>query len=398
MKPLIFYVDDEPHNLTVFEAALGDEWEVLTFDNPMQALKEMDKKTPWIIVSDQRMPNISGVEFLELSMKLHPNAVRMIVTGYSDENLVVESVRRAKVFDYIRKPWDYDDLEKSLARGIEFYKTDTERIRLQEEVKKREEELKTRNNELLQMTVDLEKANKNEIKMRQELECWVPPFVLWAINDNKIKFPMKKDIVGITFDIINSSAIHEIKVKEKSLRGEIIRLFSELIIKHGGWRESHTGDSAYGHFGLFEDSQNPREAALAVAREFRVALRSLCSVNNISVECGIALHTAKDSVVDIHTVQLNTPKGNIIQKSFDTTSSDIDLLHRIEKFVHTLPGTNIIMTKDFLHGLNQKPENIIALGSHKFLGQSNMAELYLIPSDRVKPEDIDSLKQVSKAA
>lgn len=391
MKPVIFYVDDEPHNLTVFEATVGDNFAIYTYDSPIKALEDIENHKPWVIVSDQRMPSMSGVSFLEFTKKIVPEAVRIIVTGYSDENLVVESVRKAQVFDYIRKPWEPQEIEHSIAKAIEFYRANEEAKKLTIELKKREEELKEQTLNLLRATHELEAANKREYEMRKEIECWVPPFVLWSLQDKHIKFPIKRDIVGVTFDIVNSAEIHDKIVEGRSLRSLVIQAFSEAIIRHGGWRESHTGDSAYGHFGLLDDKSNPYEAALAVAREFRVSLRGLASVHQVNIECGIALHVAREAIVDVHTVQLNTPRGVITQKSFDTTSSDIDLLHRIEKVTHDLPGTNIILTKAFVEGLRERPMGLLDLGSFDFKGQKKSVELLLIRSDKINDSDIPLL-------
>ncbi len=109
-KPIIFYVDDEPNNLTVFESSLPEEWDVKVFDNPLVALEALEKVRPAVIVTDQRMPQISGVRFLELARKINDDAIRIVCTGYSDENLIIQSVRSAQIFDYITKPWDADDL------------------------------------------------------------------------------------------------------------------------------------------------------------------------------------------------------------------------------------------------------------------------------------------------
>lgn len=395
MKPVIFYVDDEPHNLAVFEAALPEEWDIHIFDKPMEALEALSKFSPWIIVSDQRMPSCSGVQFLELSRKIHPDAVRIIVTGYSDEDSMVESVRKAQIFDYIRKPWDSTELEASLKRAIEFYQVHQEKIKLIQQLKERESELQKKNEELLKVSLDLEKAHKLEMEMRTELEAWVPPYILWAIKDPTIKFPMKKNIVGITFDLINSADIHNVSINGRPLRSTVIQLFSETIIRYGGHRESHSGDSAYGHFGLLQSNTNPFDAALSVAREFRVTLRGLAQTHNIQVECGLALHLAANSMVDVHTVQINTPQGIVTQKSFDTTSPDIDLLHRIEKLAHSLPGTNILLSKEFLESLSTVPTKILSLGPFLFKGQEKQVELYIIASDLVKEEDIVRLRQES---
>jgi class 3 adenylate cyclase len=224
--------------------------------------------------------------------------------------------------------------------------------------------------------------------MRRELECWVPPFVLWALQNPQLKFPIRRDLVGVTFDIIGSSRIHDVTIDGKPLRAAVIQLFSESILRHGGFRESHSGDSAYAHFGLMDGIRGYGEAALAAAREFRVALRGLNKVYHLDLECGIALHAAHDAVVDVHTVHLKTPAGDVTQKSFDTTSNEIDLLHRIEKLVHRLPGSNIIMTESFVEHLTTRPEELIYLGSRQFTGQSKPVKLYLIRSDMLTPEDL----------
>ncbi len=390
MKPVLFFVDDEPHNLTVFEAAMPDEWQVITFDNPLKALEALETASPWVIISDQRMPGITGVRFLELAKKLHPNAVRIIVTGYSEEDLVVESVRKAQIFDYIKKPWEPDDLQASISRSIEFYKASQEGRRLTEELQKR-------NVELEKTARELESARLREEGFRKELECWVPPFVLKFLEEKPENLPLKRDIVGIAFDIIESSAIHNKYVGDRPLRSFVIQAFSESLLRHGGWRESHSGDSAYGHFGLWENNSNPFEGALAAAREFRVALKSIADVHGIPIECGVALHVVRGCQVDIHKVQLNTASGSITQKSFDTSSIEIDLLHRMEKLVHKLPGTNIVMSEDFFRSLRISPPQVKELGRFRFKGQEKATQLFLFPSDRTTAEHLELVRQSSEA-
>ena len=133
-NPVIIYVDDEPRNLAVFEASMPDNWDIHIFDNPIEACKEFEILNPTLVLSDQRMPGMSGVEVLEEARKKCPDAIRIIVTGYSDEDLVIESVRKAKIYDYIRKPWDVDELEHRLLNAIDFFisekKNKTEKMQL----------------------------------------------------------------------------------------------------------------------------------------------------------------------------------------------------------------------------------------------------------------------------
>ena len=392
-KPLIFYIDDEPNNLTVFEAGLPSEWEIRTFSNPLQALEALNQVSPAVVVSDQRMPGFTGVQLLELVKKVAPHAVRIIVTGYSDEDLVIESVRRAQVYDYLRKPWDADELEKSIRRAIELHDATVANEKLTLELQARQKELDQKHQLLVDKTIRLEKSNEVEQGLRQELECWVPPFVRWALEEKTIQFPLKRDLVGITFDIIKSHEILGVLVDGKPLRSLAIHAFSEAIIRGGGWRESHAGDSAYGHFGLLEQKIDPYDAALSVAREFWGALRVISVKACVDLNCGIALHRCRDSYVDIHRVEIQTPREKVTQKSFDTTSGDIDLLHRMEKLVHPLRGTNIIFSEEFLNGVRGGIKNAVELGPVQLVGRKKPIQLYLLPDEGLTSQEIETFKK-----
>jgi FixJ family two-component response regulator len=393
MKPLIFFVDDEPMNLTVFEAALPDDWDVKTFHSPMKAFEAMESLIPCVIVSDQRMPDLTGVRFLELSKRLHPNAVRIIATGYSDEDLVVESVRKAQIFDYIRKPWDPDDLAASVRRAVDFFKANEQSRALLTQLQAREVELATQNARLTATTADLKAALEKAEAVRRELEAWAPPFILDSLDVGGLSFPIERDLVGIAFDIVDSSEIHGQKVDGQSLRKVVLRRFTEILLANGGWRESHAGDSGYGHFGLCRAVDSPVEAALATAREFRVALRGLSDTKGVGIECGIAVHLAPQSIVDLHAVNVNIGERQLTLKSFDTSSIAIDALHRMEKLTHALPGSNIIISGDVLRVLQNRPANCVELGECIFKGQRQATSLHLLPSDKVRPADLDKLRR-----
>jgi len=151
--------------------------------------------------------------------------------------------------------------------------------------------------------------------------------------------------------------------------------------------ESSSGDSVYGHFGALGSKHDPPVAALATAQEFRVALRGFTTLHKIDAECGIALHFAPKTLIQVHEIRTETIDGPVTQRCFDTDSTHVDLLHRMEKLVHFLPGTNIIMSKGFIDVLDYEPYQLIRLGHKKFKGQEDSVEIFLIKSDRVD-EDI----------
>lgn len=386
-SPVVLYVDDDTNNLNVLKALLSHKFNIKTFASPVQALEKVVELNPAIVVCDQRMPEMSGVKALEFVKKMVPHAIRIIVTGYSDEELVIQSVRSAQVFDYIKKPWAPTDLEKCLDRAVQHYRVLTEADRLFREVEER-------NNQLEIITNSLERSEQRERELRQELECWVPPFILWALSKKakKASFPSKHRLVVINYDLVKSSNLHGVEIDHKPVRSHVMRLFTEAIFKNYGWRESHAGDSSYGHFGLMNEKMNLCELAFATAREFRVALRSLADIHNLDLECGIGLHVAQNAVLDIHVANVRTADGHHVQKSFDTYSTEIDLLHHMEKLVHYLPGSNIIMTKEFVDGLSRPRDEITCVGAWKNSPTGYPIELHCLLSDKVKPSDLEEFR------
>lgn len=389
-RPLIMFVDDEPHNLVVFEASMPPQWEVKVFDNALSAVEKVEALKPAVIVSDQRMPGMMGVKFLELAGKLSPNSVRILVTGYSDEDLIIESVRAAKIFDYIRKPWEVEELVKRIEAAVLHNEMTIQREQLEAQLKARERELSERNAELTKNTLELERSNLQLQEMSRELSCWVPPVVAW-LSKNKVNFPVRKDLAVLAIDIIGSGAIHGLSVGETSLRALALQEFAILVIKHGGYVEHTEGDAAYANFGLSDLQTRPCDAAMAVALEFRAALLGIAGHHQKNLECGIGLHYAPQTEANISEYHVNTPKGVVIQKRFYTSSPDVDLVHRMEKHVHKLPGSNIVFSRQFLEQLSTPPKASTSIGSQLFKGQKSPVDLLLIKSDKVTEDDIRNL-------
>ncbi|HVK62338.1 MAG TPA: hypothetical protein VM432_12340, partial [Bdellovibrionales bacterium] len=224
-----------------------------------------------------------------------------------------------------------------------------------------------------------------------ELACWVPPAVTW-FAENQTKFPVKKDLAVMAIDIIDSGKIHGIKVGQKSLRSFVMEQFSMLVLKHGGYVESVEGDASYANFGLSHHTDRPCDAALAVAHEFRAALRGIASHHGQTIECGIGLHFAPQTEANISETHVSTAHGVVVQKNFYTSSTHIDLVHRMEKFVHKIPGSNIVFTRTFLEQLGTPPEREFeSIGEHLFKGQTAPVELLLIRSMLVKDADLTQL-------
>ncbi len=117
----VLYLDDEENNLIAFKALFRREFDVFTTTSPQEAVAYLNANVVPIILSDQKMPELSGVEFFELTLNDFPNAVRILVTGYADIEAVIDAINRGQVYRYVAKPWNENDLRVCLLNAAERY-------------------------------------------------------------------------------------------------------------------------------------------------------------------------------------------------------------------------------------------------------------------------------------
>ena len=122
-KGRVLCVDDEPNILRALSWLLKKEFEVITSTSGQEALDLIRKDDFDVIISDQRMPEMSGVDFLRETRSIAPRATRILLTGYSDQEAVLRSVNESEIFRYITKPWDITELPKVISQAAEISRT-----------------------------------------------------------------------------------------------------------------------------------------------------------------------------------------------------------------------------------------------------------------------------------
>lgn len=115
----ILYVDDEPENLITFRYAVEDRFDVLTAQSGAEALSVLEHKDVAVLLSDQRMPGMSGVELCEAARQLRPDVVRIIITAYADLEAAVAAINRGQVARFLTKPWRDAELVQVLSASVE---------------------------------------------------------------------------------------------------------------------------------------------------------------------------------------------------------------------------------------------------------------------------------------
>jgi response regulator RpfG family c-di-GMP phosphodiesterase len=150
LKPInVLYIDDEYHNLVAFKAAFRRSFNIFLAESAAAARKVIDENDIHIILSDQKMPVTTGIEFFESIIETHPEPIRILITGYTDIEAVIEAINRGEVYKYLTKPWNEDDVKIYVNKAYEVFS------------------LRRKNAELSKMLMDANK--KLEFLIRQSL-------------------------------------------------------------------------------------------------------------------------------------------------------------------------------------------------------------------------------------
>ncbi len=117
----ILVVDDEVANVRLLKRVLGDEYEALTATGGEEALGILKEHDIALIITDQRMPGVTGVQLLERSLEISPDSIKILLTGYTDVQALIDAINAGHVYKYIPKPWDADELKLTVRRALEAY-------------------------------------------------------------------------------------------------------------------------------------------------------------------------------------------------------------------------------------------------------------------------------------
>ncbi len=140
-KKLILYIDDEPKNLVSFKSVFRRHYDIYLATSAMEGSVIMEQNPIQLVITDQRMPKVTGVEFLEQIAGQYPDVMRIILTGYSDMEAIVAAINKGRVHQYITKPWKSEDLKVSIDSALEINRLKTQNRSLMDELQKTNYEL-----------------------------------------------------------------------------------------------------------------------------------------------------------------------------------------------------------------------------------------------------------------
>jgi len=126
----VLYIDDEPHNLTAFRASFRRDFKVFVTESVDEARDILNRENIHVILSDQRMPKMTGIEFFESIIETHPDPIRILITGYTDINAVIDAINRGQVYKYLTKPWTDEEVKIYIEKAYEVFRLRKENIEL----------------------------------------------------------------------------------------------------------------------------------------------------------------------------------------------------------------------------------------------------------------------------
>ncbi len=156
----VLYVDDEEVNLRGFKANFRKFFNVHISTNPNEAIDILNEKDIHIIITDQRMPEMTGTEFLEKILPDHPDVIKIILTGFTDIAAIQDGINRCGIYKYITKPWDFEEMKAVLDKAVEIYQAEIDSREHIKDLEVTNEELE---NKVAERTKELHDVNRQLI-------------------------------------------------------------------------------------------------------------------------------------------------------------------------------------------------------------------------------------------
>jgi adenylate cyclase len=232
----ILYVDDEQHNLTSFAATFRKDYKIHIATNGDDAIEIMRSHEIKLVITDQRMPEMTGIQLLEKLTPEFPDSVRMILTGFSDIEVIIEAINSGRVFRYITKPWDENELRMTIENAKQLFELQIRNKSLLTELKQKVEEQ--------DQTLKLFIKYVPEQVVRKTLE---------RSNDSIFEGELR-NVVVLFCDIRGFTPLSEVLEPKEvvSFLNEYYQVMTEVVKEHNGSVIQFVGDEIFAAFGALE--------------------------------------------------------------------------------------------------------------------------------------------------
>ena len=343
----ILYIDDEEDNLAVFKSSFRRHYEVLATTSVDEALQILSEREIPVIITDQRMPLCTGVELLQ-RLPSTSSAVRIILTGYSDIEVIIRAINECAIFGYITKPWDKADLENTIQQALSKFYLSKANSRLVEDLQQANEGLEEK------VRLRTKELTREKERTHQLLLNILPQEVAAELMRRGKVRPRRHDEVTILFlDIVDFTQLTE-RIEAEDLVEELdyyYKIFDTIFGKHGVEKIKTIGDAYLAVAGVPTGSRHHArhmiEAAMEVlsflkaedrqrSRSARPSFQVRIGVHSGSVITGVVGHTKfaydvwGDDVNVASRIEANGRPGqiNVSQSTYQLTKDHFDYEYR----------------------------------------------------------------------
>jgi serine phosphatase RsbU (regulator of sigma subunit) len=250
----ILYIDDEKDNLTVFYSTFRRFFDVHLASSGKEGLELMKKHDMQLVIADQRMPEMTGIEFLEKIIPEYPDCVRMVLTGYSDVEAIIQAINKGRVYRYITKPWQKEDLRITIEQALETGQLKRQNRKLvtdlQEANQTLEKKVKQRTREITDSIEYASRIQNALLPPEEELDALLPSYFIlnkprnivsgdyyWVARKNEKIVVAVADctghgVPGAFMSILGMAYLNEILSKLEAIRAsEILNQLRAQVIK-----------------------------------------------------------------------------------------------------------------------------------------------------------------------
>lgn len=320
-KFTVLYVDDEEHNLISFKAAFRREYNILTAKSAKEGIELLRQNDIGLIITDQRMPEMTGVQFLEKVVHEYPNTIRMILTGFSDIDAIIEAINSGRVYRYITKPWDQNELKVAIENAKQLY------------------QLQLKNKNLIE---ELKAKVLEQERILKLFEKYVPPPIVEKVLENGEETIFEGELRNVTIlfcDLRGFTALCEkLKPRETvNFLNTYYSLMTKCVKKHDGFVAQFVGDEVFAVFGAPIAGNNNEENAVFCALDMIDSLSELnkkfCDLIGSEISVGIGINSGLVVAGNL---------GSEDRIEYSITGDTVNTGKRIETLTKDVPNSILI--------------------------------------------------------
>lgn len=360
----ILYVDDEENNLKSFKATFRRNYNIFTARSGKEALEILRNNTIKVVITDQRMPEMTGVQFLEAIIPEFPNTVRMILTGYSDVEAIIKAINTGRVYRYITKPWEADELKLIIDDAFKIY------------------DLEEHNRQLI---FDLQNEVIKGEGILNIFKKYVPENVIKEImlmEDKSSIISGETRIISLIFSDIRHFTVLAAKIDPKEcvkFLNKYFKIMGECVKRHHGSINKFIGDGILSVFGAPDSYIDNQGNAVMCAIDMVRALDQLNAeyeaIFGEPVTIGIGINSGEVIVGNV---------GSDDRIEYTVIGDTVNIGSKIENL--TRQHSNMILLSESTYDAvkNNQHLKFIDYGEHDLHGKINHLRLYQLVTDAHK--------------